>query len=228
MTRSENTKDIPEDGDWNKRLLVTANDGSAVDCPLDVPEAVFPVTVKLKPPLPFWEENLEHSDHHGFSIMEEIFEHEGEVPLSEQFREIRKFAYDAKSIDAWVKDPYVIHALDELDIDRQDHARLSDILDPQNDGQIPVLDLIDGIRRLRGFPRRSDIITIDLMIREAQNMGHEQHKLLTSVQTHMDELQLQLLENQSVMVSNQQEMVANQQELKDTLKELKTNIESAL
>merc|ERR1712061_292392 len=64
-----------------------------------------------------------------------------------------------------VKDPKVIKALDELDIDRADHKHLSDILDPDKSGDITVLELVTGLKRLRGEPKRSDIISIHLMIR---------------------------------------------------------------
>jgi len=59
-------------------------------------------------------------------------------------------------------------ALHRLDIDPTDHSFLADILDPQNDGSISVMELIDGLKRLRGEPRRSDIISIDLMVRALQ------------------------------------------------------------
>jgi len=60
------------------------------------------------------------------------------------------------------------HALIELDIDPQDNKYLSDILDPDNSGTIGVLELVDGLKRLRGEPRRSDTIAIDLMVRSLQ------------------------------------------------------------
>jgi len=56
-------------------------------------------------------------------------------------------------------------ALDKLDINPCDHKHLSDILDPHNRGYIGLLEIIDGIKRLRGDPRRSDIIAVDLMVR---------------------------------------------------------------
>merc|ERR1712129_190198 len=59
-------------------------------------------------------------------------------------------------------------ALHRLDIDPNDHAFLAQILDPQNDGSVSVMELINGLKRLRGEPRRSDIITIDLMVRSLQ------------------------------------------------------------
>jgi len=59
-------------------------------------------------------------------------------------------------------------ALQELDIPKADHRFLSDILDPDNSSTIGIFELIDGLQRLRGDPRRSDIIAVDLMIRATQ------------------------------------------------------------
>jgi len=59
-------------------------------------------------------------------------------------------------------------ALDNLDIQRADRKCLSDILDPDNGGTIKIIEFVDGLRRLRGEPRRSDIITLDLMLRSIQ------------------------------------------------------------
>lgn len=64
-----------------------------------------------------------------------------------------------------IKDPHVMGALDALDISRSDHMYLHDILDPENDGHISVGEIVDGIQRLRGEPRRSDIVAVDLMVR---------------------------------------------------------------
>merc|ERR1719362_1442035 len=66
------------------------------------------------------------------------------------------------------KDEQALHALTKLDIDPSDHKYLSDILDPANTGSISILSMVDGLKRLRGEPRRSDIITVDLMIRSSQ------------------------------------------------------------
>merc|ERR1712139_4553 len=63
--------------------------------------------------------------------------------------------------------------LDALDIDKEDHKRLSDILDPDHSGTVGVLELVDGLKRLRGEPRRSDIVTVDLMVRALQEKVHE-------------------------------------------------------
>merc|ERR1712232_1190652 len=64
-----------------------------------------------------------------------------------------------------VTDHVAVQALNALDIDAQDHKYLSDILDPDKSGSITVLEFVRGLKRLRGEPRRSDIVTVDLMMR---------------------------------------------------------------
>jgi len=84
-------------------------------------------------------------------------------------------------------DPVVMRALDELDIDPEDNIYLADILDPDNGGSITVPDLITGIRRLRGVPRRSDIVTVDLMVRSLQERINELHEVIVPKQEPRDE-----------------------------------------
>ena len=71
-------------------------------------------------------------------------------------------------IDETIKEPDAKEILDELDIHPQDRTRLSDIFDPDNGGTVALSDVAAGIRRLRGEPRRSDIVCVDLMIRTIQ------------------------------------------------------------
>jgi len=75
---------------------------------------------------------------------------------------------DRAAVDNAIKEPDAIQALDDLDINPQDRARLSDIFDPDNGGTVQLSDVASGIRRLRGDPRRSDIVCVDLMIRSLQ------------------------------------------------------------
>lgn len=88
--------------------------------------------------------------------------------MSESLSMIHKCTVNRQTIDEVVKDSDAINALNNLDINPEDHKYLSDILDPDNTGQIPIPDFVDGIRRLRGEPRRSDIVSVDLMIRSIQ------------------------------------------------------------
>lgn len=73
----------------------------------------------------------------------------------------------------WVVDERVVSSLKDLDINPDDNAYLFDILDCDNTGSIFVNEVIDGLTRLRGEPRRSDIITIDLMVRSIQTQCTE-------------------------------------------------------
>jgi len=59
-------------------------------------------------------------------------------------------------------------ALTELDIDPHTFDCLSDILDPDNGGTVGALELVEGLRRLRGEQRRGDIVAVDLMMRSLQ------------------------------------------------------------
>lgn len=81
--------------------------------------------------------------------------------------------------------PDAREALLNLDIGEEDHAHLDDILDPDQSGSISILEFMDGVARLRGLPRRSDVITVELILRsvqqslkdlggEVKRMGHRQ------------------------------------------------------
>eukprot|EP00928_Gymnodinium_smaydae_P047011 TRINITY_DN31353_c0_g1_i1.p1 TRINITY_DN31353_c0_g1~~TRINITY_DN31353_c0_g1_i1.p1 ORF type:complete len:631 (-),score=108.70 TRINITY_DN31353_c0_g1_i1:78-1970(-) len=89
-------------------------------------------------------------------------------PLSQNVEDIYELDVPAVVIDEMIKDPEVIEALVALDIDPQDRDYLSDILDPDNGGTINVIELVEGLRRLRGEPRRSDIVTVNLILRHMQ------------------------------------------------------------
>jgi hypothetical protein len=71
--------------------------------------------------------------------------------------------------DRFILDQEVVKALNDLEIDAADHKYLFDILDNDNTGTIVVSQLVDGLTRLRGDPRRSDIICVDLMVRDMQS-----------------------------------------------------------
>lgn len=89
-------------------------------------------------------------------------------PLSESLDEICAEPVTEEQFRMFIKEKEVIQALNDLEIDSADHEFLFDILDNDNTGAIYISQLVDGLRRLRGDPRRSDIITIDLMVRAIQ------------------------------------------------------------
>lgn len=95
-------------------------------------------------------------------------DHEIPEKMSECIEELYEIDLPGSIISEFVKDPQAISALDDLEIDPEDHEFLSDILDPDNSGSVGLFEFVDGLRRLRGVPRRSDIVAVDLMVRSIQ------------------------------------------------------------
>jgi hypothetical protein len=105
------------------------------------------------------------------SLVRKLFEYNGnEVPnkLSEDLYSFQKQAIPEDVFERFMVDPKVVGALNDLEIDESDHKYLFDILDNDNTGSIIISQLTDGLERLRGDPRRSDIICVDLMVRSIQ------------------------------------------------------------
>lgn len=121
---------------------------------------------------------------HLWALLEVLMKHarcddEAKIGLTpgsflEQINEMSAMEFDRALFDkVLLEEKSAVLALDGLDIDPQDHRYLSDILDPDNSGTICVLELVDGLKRLRGEPRRSDIIAVDLMVRSLQEKIEE-------------------------------------------------------
>merc|ERR1712046_483995 len=70
--------------------------------------------------------------------------------------------------DDFIQDPIAIKALKDMDIGEEDHKDLYDILDSDNNGGLLIEELLTGLEKLRGEPRRSDIVCLDLMLRAVQ------------------------------------------------------------
>merc|ERR1712187_358517 len=89
-------------------------------------------------------------------------------------------------LDIVVHDQDCLNALHELEIDPDDHKNLADILDPDHNGAVGVLDLVQGLRKLRGEPRRSDIVTVDLMVRALQEKVHDAVRSINKVRKEQE------------------------------------------
>merc|ERR1712070_701578 len=89
-----------------------------------------------------------------------------EAAIGRELEEILSIEIEPEAFYEWVADKRVAQALDDLDINPDDHAYLFDILDCDNSRTLFVTEIIDGIMRLRGDTRRSDVITVDLMVRQ--------------------------------------------------------------
>lgn len=119
-------------------------------------------------------------------IITKLFEHNGtEISgnIAADLRDLSIVPVEEEQFRIFIQDEEVVKALDELEIDAADHKYLFDILDNDNTGSILVTQLVDGLQRLRGDPRRSDIITVDLMIRSIQD---QTNYLVEAVGTVLD------------------------------------------
>jgi len=65
-------------------------------------------------------------------------------------------------------DEEVKQILENLDIEPQDCLSLADTLDRNQNGQVDVVELVSGLKRLRGPARRSDIIAVDLAVQSME------------------------------------------------------------
>eukprot|EP00929_Paragymnodinium_shiwhaense_P047976 TRINITY_DN24324_c0_g1_i1.p1 TRINITY_DN24324_c0_g1~~TRINITY_DN24324_c0_g1_i1.p1 ORF type:complete len:583 (+),score=103.92 TRINITY_DN24324_c0_g1_i1:62-1810(+) len=88
--------------------------------------------------------------------------------LAEQIEDVYHMDVSRDTMNIVGRDPVAQAALADLDIDPEDHENLADILDPDQGGSIAIVELVEGISRLRGDPKRSDIVTCDLMLRSIQ------------------------------------------------------------
>eukprot|EP00929_Paragymnodinium_shiwhaense_P005546 TRINITY_DN10770_c0_g2_i1.p1 TRINITY_DN10770_c0_g2~~TRINITY_DN10770_c0_g2_i1.p1 ORF type:complete len:694 (+),score=131.89 TRINITY_DN10770_c0_g2_i1:132-2213(+) len=89
--------------------------------------------------------------------------------LSKEVDDIYELKVETNILERLGNCPIVIEALEDLDVDPEDHTHLADILDVEQSGNIAIIELLQGIKRLRGNPRRSDIVAIDLTCRAMQN-----------------------------------------------------------
>jgi len=71
--------------------------------------------------------------------------------------------------DQVIADPAVQQILEDLDVPAEDRMGLFDVLDADGGGTLGLDELISGIIRLRGEPRRSDVIHVGIVVRSIQD-----------------------------------------------------------
>eukprot|EP00443_Scrippsiella_acuminata_P032264 CAMPEP_0115362688 /NCGR_PEP_ID=MMETSP0270-20121206/102833_1 /TAXON_ID=71861 /ORGANISM="Scrippsiella trochoidea, Strain CCMP3099" /LENGTH=182 /DNA_ID=CAMNT_0002785265 /DNA_START=163 /DNA_END=708 /DNA_ORIENTATION=- len=108
--------------------------------------------------------------------------------LSESLDTVLAIDLQSSLLDELVKRPEVKKALDDLDINPDDQGKLSELLDPDNGGTISVVDFIDGLKRLRGEPRRSDIVNVNMMVRALQLALSETQAVILDMQTDIGKI----------------------------------------
>jgi len=72
-----------------------------------------------------------------------------------------------------ISDAKAQEALASLDVEPADAEFLGSLLDPDNGGSLRIIEIVDGVGRLRGEPRRGDQLTVDLMLRSLQRTVYE-------------------------------------------------------
>jgi len=109
-------------------------------------------------------------------------DHISSALLSERMDEVMALELPCSVINRLVNDPKDESfrlALTKLDIDPGDHRNLATILDPDGSGNIDAVEFVTGVERLRGEPRRSDVVSVQLMIRSLQKQVEEDKTELT-------------------------------------------------
>lgn len=74
--------------------------------------------------------------------------------------------------DTWmrvVSDPEVQRLMDDLNIQDVDREGLFELLDADGDGELDMMEIIQGILKVRGDARRSDVIAVQLTLRAVQS-----------------------------------------------------------
>lgn len=99
--------------------------------------------------------------------------------------------------------PEMSTLLSELDVPKEDHMDLFDICDADASGMVSMDELVAGIKRLRGDPRRSDIVYVMLRVRDLQMELHRMRTVFIKGQHPRNS-------SQSVGNCNESRPVANQ------------------
>mmetsp|Transcript_12851 Transcript_12851/g.40356 ORF Transcript_12851/g.40356 Transcript_12851/m.40356 type:complete len:817 (-) Transcript_12851:81-2531(-) len=86
-----------------------------------------------------------------------------------------------------IQDSGVQKLMDDLDIP-PDRASLFDILDADGSGGLEVTELIQGLLRVRGEAKKSDVIGSLLAVRAVQNMLRQQSALLEALSAQCNEI----------------------------------------
>jgi len=85
--------------------------------------------------------------------------------------------------DIIIHEQSIQELLDDLDIQPEDRVNLFEILDAYGSGSLALEELIVGIIKLRGESRRSDVIAINLQVRELQVAVHTlEARILESIE----------------------------------------------
>lgn len=92
-----------------------------------------------------------------------------------------------------IKDETFRERLRELDIANEDIPDLFDTFDADKSESLTVLELLNGIKKLRGDPRKSDIIGISLQVQLLFETVMEQQETVKALTQHVKEFESKLV-----------------------------------
>merc|ERR1712048_1320452 len=97
--------------------------------------------------------------------------------MSEAADDILNVRIDRKIIEkVATADAEAIENLTKLDIHPVDQSRIGKILDSHHTGHVTVEQLLQGLQRFRGIPRRSDILSAEFVsiavVEKVDEIGH--------------------------------------------------------
>jgi len=97
-----------------------------------------------------------------------------------------------------IKDDDFCERLRELDIANEDIPDLFDTFDADNSESLTVLELLKGIKKLRGDPRKSDVISISLQVQSMYEIVMEQQESVKALTWRVQEFESKLFATASV------------------------------
>eukprot|EP00746_Dinoflagellata_sp_MGD_P040997 gnl/MRDRNA2_/MRDRNA2_19900_c0_seq1.p1 gnl/MRDRNA2_/MRDRNA2_19900_c0~~gnl/MRDRNA2_/MRDRNA2_19900_c0_seq1.p1 ORF type:complete len:706 (-),score=132.24 gnl/MRDRNA2_/MRDRNA2_19900_c0_seq1:160-2277(-) len=87
-----------------------------------------------------------------------------------------------------IQDTEVQVLLNELDVPEADRDDIFDVLDADGNGRLELRELVQGILKIRGQARRSDVVGISLAVRSLQSKQRAMESMMMEMQGDMREM----------------------------------------
>merc|ERR1712232_485690 len=92
-----------------------------------------------------------------------------------------------------IEEEEFVERLRELDIADEDIPDLFDTFDADDSGTLTVIELLKGIKKLRGDPRRSDVIAVSLVVTSIHDLVMEQNESIKALGKRVQEAEAKLV-----------------------------------
>eukprot|EP00929_Paragymnodinium_shiwhaense_P108906 TRINITY_DN75250_c0_g1_i1.p1 TRINITY_DN75250_c0_g1~~TRINITY_DN75250_c0_g1_i1.p1 ORF type:complete len:655 (-),score=123.99 TRINITY_DN75250_c0_g1_i1:36-2000(-) len=146
------------------------------------------------------------------AFIEKVWEHVRPEDSARGHMDVEEALHVAVNVHEFnriAQDPEVQDLLEDLDVPEDDRIGLFDVLDADGGGSLELEELIHGIVKLRGDPRRSDVIHVGLVCRclqdELRNFKETTEMCLEDISKRSKATQKQLceLKSQSIFLEDQ-------------------------